>query len=193
MRLRIKGLNLSVSFPALCLFSCVIIVSSDYSFCMLSVFVHEAAHITAMLILNRNIKGIKLSAFDVCIIEGSRHITNVKKDLLVIAAGPFINIFIFIAFYHFSVKFAVINLCIGLFNLLPAISLDGGQILFLLLKQKLSEKSSVFIIDIITIIITVPLFFVGIILLLNSKYNFSLLFISLYLILSLFLKEDKYL
>ncbi len=145
-----------------------------------------------MLLLKHSIKGVSISLFDIKIFKNSRYKLNLKNDLIVTAAGPFINLLLFFVFYYINIRFAWINLFIGVFNLLPAMSLDGGQLLYLILLNKLSSKVSALIIDIITIIISIPLFFFGIIILLNSKYNFSLLFISVYLVLSLFIKEDRY-
>lgn len=193
MRLRIKGFALTISFPAICLFTVLIILNCDYIYCLFGITLHEAGHIAAILILKHNIKGVSISLFDIKILEKSRYKLNLKIDLIVTAAGPFINLLLFSAFYYFNTTFAWINLFIGLFNLLPAMSLDGGQLLYLILSYKLSSKASTLIIDIITTVLSIPLFFFGIVILLNSQYNFSLLFISIYLVLSLFIKEDRYL
>ena len=45
----------------------------------------------------------------------------------------------------------------------------------------------------VSIIKFLPVFIIGLLVLFQSKNNFSLLFISLYLILSLFLRDKKYL
>ena len=65
--------------------------------------------------------------------------------------------------------------------------------LFLILSKRFSPAKSAFITDVVTVVISVPMFIVGLAILFYSKYNFSMLFISLYLILTVFLKEDKYL
>lgn len=193
MRLKIRGFELSVTYPALCLFSVLIILDYNYFYCITAVVFHEIGHLTAMAVLNSRISGLKISLFDIRILESSRDILSVKNDLLITSAGPAVNILLFLVVYFINTNFALINLLISAFNLLPAASLDGGQLVYLLLSRKLSAKKSAFILDIITIVISIPLFIIGILVLLNSKYNFSLLFISLYLILSLFIKEDRYL
>lgn len=84
------------------------------------------------------------------------------------------------------------NLCTGLFNMLPVMSLDGGQLMYVILCRKFSEKSAEKIINITAVIILFPLTVLGFMLLLNSKYNFSLLFVCSYLIASLLCKNNRY-
>ena len=193
MRLRIKGLEFSITYPALCLFSSLIIVDYNYLYCILAVALHETAHLTAMYILKVKFNKVKISVFDIRICESSRHKLDYKSDIIITAAGPLANLLLFLIFCRIEFKFALVNFFIGAFNMLPAASLDGGQLLYLILSKRLSGKTSAFILDFITILVSIPLFVVGILVLLQSKYNFSLLLISLFLILSLFLKEDKYL
>lgn len=193
MRLRIKSFEFSVSYPALCLFSALIIINFEYSYCIIAVIVHELAHLTLSAYFKTDIVGIRISLYDIKIIEKTRHILNYKKDLIITAAGPLANLTLFAYYYHFNIKFAFVNLFIGAFNLLPAANLDGGQLLYLLLSKRFTLKTTANIINIITICVSAILFFAGVLVLLNSKYNFSLLLISFYLVLSLFYKQDKFL
>jgi stage IV sporulation protein FB len=71
--------------------------------------------------------------------------------------------------------------------------LDGGQLIYILLVKRFTPEISAKILEVITIITALPIFFIGIMVMLNSKYNFSLLFIGIYLILSLFIRDEKYL
>nr|MCR5653201.1 hypothetical protein [Ruminococcus sp.] len=182
-----------ITYPALCLFSGLTIIDYNYFYCFLSVIIHETAHLAAMVICKSPFCGVKISVFEIKIIEKSRHILDYKRDLIITSAGPLANILFFILFFSASVNFAVINLLIGAFNLLPAAGLDGGQMIYLLLSKHFSGRISAIILDIITVIISIPLFVLGILVLFRSAYNFSLLLVSMYLILSLFIKEDKYL
>ena len=193
MRLRIKGFEFSITYPALCLFSALIIINFDYLYCLIAVIIHELAHLALAAYFKTNITSIKISLFDIKIVEKSRHIVDRKKDLIITAAGPLANFVVFAYYYHFDIKFAWVNLFIGAFNLLPAANLDGGQLLYLILSKRLSVKTTDNIITIITVFVSALLFFAGIMVLFKSKYNFSLLLICFYLILSLFYKQDKFL
>ncbi|MCH5303679.1 MAG: site-2 protease family protein [Ruminococcus sp.] len=195
MRLKINNFVISISFPALAVFSFFVINTnlSRFFLCLVSIVIHETGHLSAMMFLGLNPKGIEIKAFDIKIIENSRYNTSFSKDILITLSGPLFNIFAFLAFISFSKDFAYINLFIGIFNLLPATSLDGGQIVYLVLSKHLSTDKSAKITDIITIITALPLFFFGLLILLNSKYNFSMLFLGIYLFLTLFIRDEKYL
>lgn len=195
MKFHIKSFALYISYPCLALVSLLICgnLFTDYLLCFFAVVLHELCHVLMMKLRGVKICGISISAFDIRIIERGRYSLGFSSDLLVTLSGPFVNILLFLVFCDFSFEFAVINLFLGLYNLLPAAGLDGGQMLFLILSKRFSPAKSAFITDIVTVVISVPMFIVGLAILFYSKYNFSMLFISLYLILTVFLKEDKYL
>ena len=184
MRLRIKGFEFSVTYPALCQFSALIIINFDYVYCLSAVIIHELAHLALAAYFRTNVTGIKISLYDIEIVEKSRHIIDYKNDLIITAAGPLANFVLFAYYYHFDIKFAWVN---------PAANLDGGQILYLILSRRFTLKTTANIVIVITICVSALLFFAGILVLFESKYNFSLLLICFYLILSLFYKQDKFL
>ena len=192
IRLRIKSIELCITYPALCLFTGLTIIDYNYYYCFLSVIIHEASHLTAMILFKAHIAGLRVSLCDIKIIEKSRHILDYKQDMIITAAGPLINLLLFLFFFRINLQFACVNLVIGVFNLLPAASLDGGQLIYLFLSKHFTGKTSALALDVITVVVSIPLFVAGILVLFNSRYNFSFLFISLYLVLSLFVKEDKY-
>ncbi|MCH5298083.1 MAG: site-2 protease family protein [Ruminococcus sp.] len=86
----------------------------------------------------------------------------------------------------------MVNLFLGIFNMLPVLSLDGGQILHLLLSRKIEDIKAQKAVNILTFIFIFPLAVLGFILLFKTKYNFSLLAVCLYLILSLIFKRDNF-
>ena len=122
-----------------------------------------------------------------------------SKNIFIIFFGPFSNFICFILFYllylignDFFLYPAAANLSVGLFNILPVMSLDGGQLLYLILSRFFSDTVSQRTVNIITFIIIFPLAFFGFILLFNSKYNFSLLIVCIYLVFSLICRNNKY-
>ena len=117
----------------------------------------------------------------------------VVADVVISLSGPVTNLLVFGIFLFINPDFAYINLFIGLFNILPASSLDGGQALYLILLSLTDANRASVVIDVITVIISVPLFAAGIYVLLQTRYNFSLLFIGLYLFAGVFIRKDKYL
>ena len=80
---------------------------------------------------------------------------------------------------------------IGMLNLFPIEMLDGGIILSLILNDKIGnfEKSKK-ISNIISVVFLIPIAIVGFLVLLSSKYNFSLILLSCYLFSYILFKED---
>lgn len=81
------------------------------------------------------------------------------------------------------------NLILGFFNILPIESLDGGQILYIFLSNKMQNDKAIVFLEVISFIILLPLAVIGFYMLLKSKYNFSLLLISCYLISVIIIKK----
>lgn len=194
MRLRIKGFDINIRFSAILLASFIVISNymTGYLLCFISVIIHELGHLAAMRAFGLCIEGISVSAFDIRII-GRRSLVPVVADVVISLSGPVTNLLVFIIFLFINPDFAYINLFIGLFNILPASSLDGGQALYLILLSLTDANRASVVIDVITVIISVPLFAAGIYVLLQTRYNFSLLFIGLYLFAGVFIRKDKYL
>lgn len=194
MRLRIKGFDINIRFSAILLASFIVISNymTGYLLCFISVIIHELGHLAAMRVFGLCIEGISVSAFDIRII-GRRSLVPVVADVVISLSGPVTNLLVFVIFLFINPDFAYINLFIGLFNILPASSLDGGQALYLILLSLTDANRASVVIDVITVIISVPLFAAGIYVLLQTRYNFSLLFIGLYLFAGVFIRKDKYL
>ena len=165
----------------------------------MAVIIHECGHLFAMLICKSPPDKIKISLFEIKITNSSRQLNTTRQNIFIIFFGPLVNFICFILFYllylcnsEFLLPIAMANLCTGLFNMLPVMSLDGGQLMYVILSRKFSEKSAERIINITAVIILFPLTVLGFMVLLNSKYNFSLLFVCTYLIASLLCKNNRY-
>ena len=158
--------------------------------------IHEFGHILAIIKYDKKISGVKINAFSIDIEQNYDFNISNKKELVVLLCGPLINL-IFFAIFALFYKilnlnifkiFSIQNLIIGILNLLPIYSLDGGQILFIFLKQKFDIYNSNMILFIISIIFILPITALGFLLVAKSDFNFSLLILIFYLI-SLFLKN----
>ena len=194
LRLRIKGFGLALSYPfiALCALAAVSGSYTGYLYCALAVIIHELGHLAAMRLCGARADGIRITAFNIIINERERHSLNPARDFFVTLAGPLANFAACAVFIWFLPNSALVNLFIGSFNLLPAAGLDGGQLLYLTLIKRFSPRGSALTVDVVTFIISLPLFALGLLVLFRSRYNFSLLFLSVYLILNVFFKEGKY-
>ena len=195
MKLRVAKIELIVGFEVAAALTAVLLLDREYRVlcCFLAAAIHELGHLFMMKLCGAEPSGINVSLFDIKIIQRSRHSLSFVRDALIILAGPAANLIMFALFFPFCAVFSAVNLMLGAFNLLPASGVDGGQLLFLILLRRFGARKSALITDITTVAVCVPMFFVGLTVLLYSKYNFSLLFLSLYLILTVFMREDKYL
>lgn len=195
MTLKIRSISISITFPAIAFVTLILLTNfaTNFLLCFIAIIIHESSHLMAMYICGSKPSAFEISAFDIKIIENRRLTLPFSKDVIVVLAGPIINIVLYFLFLQINIPFAYINLFLGFLNLLPCASLDGGQFLYLVLSKRFTEQLAEKIIDILTLITLFPVFVVGIFILLQSNYNFSLLFLGLYLLLSLFMKKNKYL
>ncbi len=115
---------------------------------------------------------------------------------LVLISGPLINFvlgIIFCSIYFFNkaeiIKiFSIQNFILCFINLLPITSFDGGKILYNILSEKINPIFAYKCINFISIIFLVPLFTLGLFILIKSKYNFSILILGCYIISYIFFK-----
>ncbi|MBP3320169.1 MAG: hypothetical protein J6K87_00775 [Clostridia bacterium] len=76
-------------------------------------------------------------------------------------------------------------------NLLLIESLDGHRILSVILSRKFDINICEKILNIVSVIFLVPVSVLGIIILVKSKYNFSLLIFGVYLFSRIILKKNQ--
>ncbi len=139
-------MKISLSFAATV--TCMLILDNSgvCSVALFCCFVHEAAHILCLLacgekpaLIELSFYGIKLERSPVC---SGRH------DILVYASGPAANFILYAVFATFasdnaSLKnAAVISFVTGAFNMLPCRPLDGGNILFAVLRRFMPEEKA---------------------------------------------------
>lgn len=201
MKLRLFNLRLEISFALICAAAvCVITgIYKTFLYCAAAVVIHESGHLAAMTIIDKFPERIKISLFEINISDANRHARPSKYNLLIIFFGPAANFICFIVCYLLYLKgngiflrTALTNLSVGCLNSLPVMTLDGGQLIYILLCKRLSAENAERIVDVMTLIIIIPLAAAGILLLFRSKYNFSLLFISIYLVMSLIFRKNRY-
>ena len=201
MRFKLLSTEVIISYLLICLSAICIIMGilKEYICCLFAVIIHETGHLIPMYLYGYSPDKITITLFEISIFDKFREKRTFKENLIIIFSGPFANFICFIPFYLlylFSNKifmpFAFANLSVCLFNLLPVMSLDGGQLLYLILSRHLSDRISEKIINAVTFIFLFPLAALGFLLLFSSKYNFSLLFICVYLIFSLVCRNNRY-
>ncbi len=201
MNFRIGKLRLQLSFPLVALMTAVIVFDTTMSVivCFIAAIIHESGHLIALKHYHSFPKEIKLTLFDIAIIDSKKNIRNIAQELVVVLSGVAVN-FLFAAVFYilfqlFKIEFLktlyLSNLALGIFNILPVYSLDGGQAIFLILSSRFSIHFSSVFLDILSFIILVPVACMGFIILLRSKYNFTLLITAMYLMAIILLKNKK--
>ena len=199
MTFQLGKISFELSFPLVALMTAVIIFDTSMSviICFAGVIAHEAGHLLALRYFGSYPQKIKLTLFDIAIIDRKKITLSDKAEIIITLAGVTVN-FILAGISYFFIQnpymeiFFNTNLTLGLFNSLPIDSLDGGQALFILLSRKFSPFTSMKILDIISFIILIPVAAMGFLVLLQSKYNFTLLLTALYLIAIILLKNTKF-
>lgn len=202
MRFNLFSIKVYLSYPAVALIG--ISLFSGYSgnslliFCLISTIIHELGHLIFICKYMGKPDSIVINPGEVRINSDLSEVTFLQ-DIYITSAGVIFNLLTtvisLIVFYIFNVKiffdFALCNLCLGVINLLPVRSFDGGQLLSSLLLCKLSERTTDVIINTLTIITFIPLATAGIYILFVTKYNYSLLIIAIYTITLIISKETR--
>ncbi len=201
MSFSVRHLRFEISFPLAALMTAVILFDSSLSVivCFASVLLHESGHLLALGHYGCFPETVRLTLFDIAIIDRNKTIRSNKAELIITLAGVTVNFLTAgIAYWLFCMTPSPIlemlymtNLSLGLFNSLPVDSLDGGQALLILFSHFLSPYHAVKLLDILSFMILVPTAVMGFLVLLRSGYNFTLLLTAMYLMALLLLKNKK--
>lgn len=122
---------------------------ADITALLISLSLHEFAHFLAARIMHVGIEEIRLMPFGGAAHIGNPYILSAAQLFITSMAGPLSNlalIFVCAAFAHwgllspeFTLTMLEVNLVLMLFNLLPALPLDGGRMLYALLYPSIGR------------------------------------------------------
>lgn len=160
-----------------------------------AVILHEIGHLFAMWVLDCVPKQVKLIPASVQIT--SNFSKRYRNDILIALCGPVINLILFLTLYfnylcfknELVLHYALINLLVGSFNLLPVSGLDGGTVLFCLLVKKIEFSRSKLIVKLVTLLFAVIILIIGITLTVRGKVNLSLYILGLYFLIIAIMKN----
>ena len=202
MKINLFKCKINVSFPliAILTLSTILDRSGVTVLGFFATVLHELGHLLAMKLKHYEIKEVNLNLFNFNIIDYSRNEKNFSDDIFILLSGPIFNLFIAILsivnFNFFPEKkifyFFLENILIAIVNIVPIMSLDGGQIFYIFWTLKTNEKAAYHILNIISVILLIPMFLLGFFILIKSKYNFSLLWICLYLVTLILFRNNEY-
>lgn len=104
---------------------------------------HEVAHVLAFRAAGGRISLLRLTMFGAELAGEDRAGLSYGGELLAVLAGPGINLLLAMVGARGGERyylFAGLNLCLGLFNLLPLPGLDGGRAIGILFHMLSGEK-----------------------------------------------------
>ncbi len=85
--------------------------------------------------------------------------------------------------------YSAVQLTLFAFHVLPAVPLDGGTALYCLLRGTFSEKTAERTITVSSVLLALTLGTLGFSVLISTGYNFTLLFLAVYILFYLILKQ----
>ena len=185
LKIFISGIEyrLSLLFPA----AVVILLTLDQTgiaaWCLAASVMHEFGHFAAMYAFGSRPSSVNIGFFGVAVKRNPGISVNHAESMLIALAGPAVNLVSFIILYSLTgwTVPVIVHLIMALFNLLPVESLDGGQALYYAMAEPLGEEKAERVVFLMSVLLLIPLATAGFFLLLHSRYNFTLLAVSLYL------------
>jgi len=162
---------------------------------LFAVIIHELGHLFAMWVLDCAPKQVKLIPASIQIT--SEFSKRYRNDILIALCGPLINFVLFLTLYFNYLAFknelvlcyALLNLIVFVFNILPVTGLDGGTILFSILVKKMEYYRTKLTVNIITIAVACAVLIIAVTLTVRGKINVSLYIIGIYLLLMTLFKH----
>ncbi len=178
-------------FVGVITFYCLLERSVLPLYVVVAALLHEIGHFAVIKRLKYPVSAFEIQPIGFKIVEGSA-CKSYLQDIAVAAGGPITNLTCAAIIYIFSAivktettAFAIaINLTLFAVNMLPIGVLDGGRIVYALLAQKFGILAADAIMPKISFSFSLLLIVLGIAIFAASGYNFSLLLIGIYLLIS---------
>lgn len=191
LRFKVFGISVELSFLFFAALTIYLILDrSGFGYCgILAAVTHELGHVIAYFLVGERPKSVALSIEGMRITSSERFLT-LGKDLFALFAGCLVNFCVFFWLYigqgdnQIWTQIALVQLSIGLFNIMPVGALDGGMILKRLFSAAFSLKTASIICKCISWGILIPMLALSLYLLVVNR-NFTLLVTTGFLILSL--------
>ena len=102
--------------------------------CICAALLHELGHLLAMAVCGVSVTAVCLCPLGVRIERAEP--TSLNRELLINLSGPMVNLLLALVLYRAEkFPFSAVNCVLGLFELCPLPSLDGGQALFCLMQR----------------------------------------------------------
>ncbi|MBE6534343.1 MAG: hypothetical protein E7678_05185 [Ruminococcaceae bacterium] len=189
-------IKIKIGFASALLLISLLISRSPLTLAALgAAFIHEAGHLLMAKVLGLRLSEVKLSLWGAGI-KPLCGITSYTDEVLLCAAGPFINLLSFFIILplkptenSFCQLFALSSLLLGALNLIPISDFDGGRILNALLCVFLSPSSVALIMKAVSFIFIFSLWGLSLYLLLKNASSLSLFVFSVAMFMKIFISD----
>lgn len=154
LRFRFGGITLRIDLLMLMLPALASLLGSgmEAGCLMLALTVHEIAHFAAAKLLNVGMSSVRLTPFGGLMQIENPYSVSPARLFAVAAAGPFANLLLMLVTSAIGGQWTAapalvaaliqINAMLMLFNLLPALPLDGGRMLYSLLSIRMRREQA---------------------------------------------------
>lgn len=197
MKLKIFNTEIYVSFlfAAVVAFMLVIDRTGLIIPTVFAVMIHELGHLFTMWVMECAPKAIRLIPTSVQIVRAFS--PKPHGEVAIAVTGPLCNIAVFFVFWfnylafgnETVLRFGMLNLILGVLNLLPVKGLDGGTLLYNILCKRTEEYRADRILRAVTLILGFVFLTAAIFLVFNGKFNPSAFILALYLAVSALIKR----
>lgn len=161
---------------------------------------HELAHLSAALAIGLKPSYIAIQPFGVNLKLKNRLVYSLADEMILYLAGPLVNAVLSLSAtilraYMPSVwldDFIIKNLALFLMNLLPVVPLDGGIIIKKIMMHRMGYQKANRMMRLISTLLTTAMVLFGIYLVYRTAFNFSVLFLCVFLLANIFTQKEKY-
>ncbi len=193
MQFKMKNTSIKISFTFLALVLLFFITGNIKIFLIsfLCAFIHEATHIVFIYLFSGEVACFSLSIFGANV-QRKNTITNNLHEAIVAISAPSVNILVsLVSYYIFDITsvFTKSNFILGIINILPFHSFDGGCFIKHMLRIFATERTSNIILKVTSVTTTCVIAILSVFLTICSKSIHPLTILSLFMILSLVLKN----
>lgn len=204
MDFRLKGTRLQIDLLIIPVFLAAIIGKFFVAYSMTLGFIicHELGHIAAGVMCGAGLSSFRLLPVGVNAAIDD-FLCSKSQKILIYISGPLVNVVFAIIIYcvhrwktpagglvNVNIMLAItINLWLAIFNLIPIPPLDGGRITIELLADKMGLFRANRLMNIFSLFFSIVIICIGMVVLIKSRYNGSLVLIGVYIIF--LLKKNK--
>lgn len=161
----------------------------------LSVFLHEMAHAFSAYLIGIEPSYIAFFPFGVNLRVKSRIVYSICDEIVLYMSGPLLSAIIALLtniFYPDMQYFYWCNIGLFVLNLLPILPMDGAMVLKRILSDKIGSRQASKVLKFLSLGLVIILMIIEVFFLIKKYFNYSLLFVIIFLTANIFTNNEKY-